>query len=81
MIRRMMATLWTLPDGTRCDLIVLVPSGWNLLAESRWQLEVIRGADRLNSASFAEIEAAYAAAGAWRSAAERKAYSPLRQMA
>jgi hypothetical protein len=66
MLPRLMATLWTLPDGTRCDLIAIVPSGWNILVRSEWQVEVVRGADRLRSESFADVDAAYGAAKQWR---------------
>jgi hypothetical protein len=71
MLRRLMATLWTLPDGTRCDLIALVPSGWNLLVYSKWQLEVVRGEERLRLDSFEQIDLAYRTSIDWRHAAER----------
>ncbi len=70
MLRRMMATLWILPDGTRCDLIAIVPSGWNLLTQSGWAVEVVRGAERLRADSFADVEQAYVAAKQWRTEAE-----------
>jgi hypothetical protein len=70
-----MATLWTLPDGTRCDLIVIVPSGWNLLAGSRWQVEVVRADQSLRLESFADVESAYRAAKEWRSSDDVKKQS------
>jgi hypothetical protein len=70
MLRRLMATLWTLPDGSRCDLIAVVPSLDHLLAAAEWHLEIIRGSDRLRCESFADVDSAYGAARQWRIDAE-----------
>jgi hypothetical protein len=65
MLRRHLATLWTLTDGTRCDLILLAPSAPNFLDGTRWQIEVIKGADRLRSESFEAVDGAYTEAKRW----------------
>jgi hypothetical protein len=73
MLRRLMGTLWTLPDGSRCDLIAIVPSLDHLLAAAEWEVEIVRGSDRLRCESFTDIDSAYGAARRWRIDAERLA--------
>jgi hypothetical protein len=58
--------LWMLDNGMRCDLILISPNTATLLEPSRWQLEVIRGAERLQTESFDSVERAYTEAKRWR---------------
>jgi len=74
MFRRRLATVWSLPNGTRCDLILVA----GMVAMMDWELVVIRGAERLQVAPFPTIASAYDTARGWRalfdaSAAQRTA--------
>jgi hypothetical protein len=64
-VRRHLASLWSLPDGTTCDLILLTTTEAGAIEPSTWRVEIARGPVPLYADSFATAAAAYTTAKRW----------------